>query len=343
MYWGRCDLRKAISGRICFRIGLAVHCGGNYRFNQNESHTVTLGGGGSASAGGVGVNFSSSVSHQWTVGTQASRDIGPCESANPEVCFPDSVLKVFDCEYETLLTISWETEVEFEPGGTEAVVWNIIQDPNCCQEKAPGQVGLRSPSQSLFNHRTAPSIVVFPGHFALREPKSSPNETETKGFAANTARRLEDYLSRKDRTCGARSVGIATPDGDVAWLSSLSTVDAPPALGFLSGTRAVHDPSSSIALGVGETLPVVAVGSGDVNQLARLRVQRLAKNRVVGELVSQQVKAEGEKLKAFAAFVPADSHELEYGDRGRVLIDVDTKTGPRTFCQPFRVVRGRTP
>ena len=166
IYWGKCEFKSAISGRICFRIGVAVRCGGHISISNGESFDVTL----SASAQGVG----GCVSKGWTSNITTSRDIPECSSANPEICYPDSSLVTYDCVYETLITISWAQEIEFEPSSaTSEVVWNIIPDPNCCPQEqsraALGESRIQIPNEAIA------ARVYVPGQFTVRRPKRAPN------------------------------------------------------------------------------------------------------------------------------------------------------------------------
>jgi len=334
LYWGRCDLREAISGRICFRIGTALECGGDYAFSQGESHTVTLSGGASASGAGVGVELAGSFSHQWTVGVTVTRKIGDCQSANPEVCFPDSTLKVFDCTYETLLTYSEGVEIEFEPGGTKSVVWNIVDDPDCCPDAPRQQSAHASPRMTTVG-REAGTIVMVPGAFHLRDPLAVPEPATVEKMLGHQAERLE--AASLGRGC-TRNLGIVDSRGEAAWIAG-PEADPAGAVAFVSAGRRAYAAESVTLLGEQETIPVIVAGSAQLGDAASVRVERVRPHAGSQTVAKTQMTGAGDGVRVLGAFVPHVEHELEYGDRGRIVVDVWTEGRLRSFCQPFAVVR----
>lgn len=332
IYWGKCEFKSAISGRICFRIGVAVRCGGHISISNGESFDVTL----SASAQGVG----GSVSKGWTSNITTSRDIPECSSANPEICYPDSSLVTYDCVYETLITISWAQEIEFEPSSaTSEVVWNIIPDPNCCPQEqsraALGESRIQIPNEAIA------ARVYVPGQFTVRRPNELPTTEDIENISQGYIALFENMANRKKlRGAGCTDVGIATENGQVVWLSGPSAQRSPGTAAFLTGIHPADGRGGHLVMGENEILPIFAVAPLHVGTKALLIVILNTAEGTEKEIQRRPINAKTGTLNTWVEFIAPKQHSLRYGQTGKVILEVTDRDGcVRTLQQKFKVSR----
>lgn len=333
IYWGKCEFKSAISGRICFRIGIAVRCGGNISISNGESFNVTL----SASAHGVG----GSVSKGWTSNITTSRDIPECSSANPEICYPDSSLVTYDCVYETLITISWGQEIEFEPSSAASeVVWNIVPDPTCCPQEQQSRV-VFGESKIQTPEETAVARIYVPGQFAVRQPNELPTKEDVKNISLGYIDMFEHMANRKrERGAGCTDVGIATEKGQVTWLSGPSAQKNPGTAAFLTGIHPADGRWGHIVIGENEIFPVVAVAPLHVETSALLKLILNTEEGTEKEILRIPISAETGTIRSWVEFIEPKKHNLRYGQSGEVILEVNDRNGcTHPLQQKFKVSR----
>ncbi len=146
-----CVLQHYFIGTFCFPFGPEFGCGAGVSITQGESLSLS----GKFGYGGaeVGASATFTASTAWSKTSQA------CEWCAPQVCYPDSVMEVWECEH-FLDWYSWKSEfVRFRPGRAQILPNCRIDREKCnCTETAQNAATDR---QNAIGYLGAEKDVVF--------------------------------------------------------------------------------------------------------------------------------------------------------------------------------------
>lgn len=339
-YWVTCKLVKALDGKLCYSLaGLDAACyDGTLKVAASTAYTATLSGKFGLAKGGVTAEVGASHTVTYTRSAEATFNVTRCSSVNPVVCYAKALLKIYQCEYETILTIGWGTEYVFDPGGTPKLYGNVVDpDPDCGCEPAATAVRDASADPGIGDPAAARSSRVFvPGSTRIRLAETDA-EMDPVGAAAEGARRFAERLLEPFEADPGREVeaGIGAGTG-VVWLQGPGVVPGQPQFAVLGA--GMCPPTGTLAVdGAAQDLVLLAVGPC-VPDLSGEVVVSVPDADGEARTVRAPVAVSTDRLTGVAARVDLTPLGLDGPADGHATLVLDTGNGecrPRELTVPF--------
>jgi len=308
-----CELQHYFTGTFCFPLGPEFGCGGSINITEGQSFTLSGKFGLKGAEVGTSATFTSSTA--W------SKTSEPCEWCEPEICYIDSVLEVWECE-SFLDWYSWKSEFKRFTPGRARIYPNCKTDNEKCDCNSE-TTALQQSNALVFIDNTNQQKLTSMVRTTEFRKKYGTKPSNPKEDVKTASALVESLFSGPGKNCEQDvDLFVELPKAKNHRLNGANSNEG---LVLLSKENCSAK-NNSISIQKNNLLPVLAVGPFVKNPDARIKLIRNNNNEEV-ILLEEEGLVEVGKLSTIWKEIQIPPVEIAPGEYLKLLVELVDSEG----------------